>query len=94
MKIRLLTSCDVTLLEGRLTTQSGVDSPFVVIGSKSIQLPTQVEAIPEKGLVEILAPKRSDEPLDERMRSRYEGDRLDFLDVEKSQIRSPTMEPE
>jgi hypothetical protein len=29
----------------------------------------EVEAVPEEGLVEILAPKGSDEPLDERMRA-------------------------
>jgi hypothetical protein len=71
-----------------------VDTPLVVIGGESIQLPMEVEAVPEEGLVEILAPKGSDEPLDERMRARHEGDRLDFLDVENSQISSPTMKPE
>ena len=54
----------------------------------------QVEAVPEEGLVEILAPKGSDQPLDERMRARHEGDGLEFLDVEDSQIRSPAMKPE
>ena len=94
MKIRRLTYCGVTLLQGCLTTQSGVDTPLVVIGSESIQLPAQVEAVPEEGLVEILAPKGSDEPRDERVRARHEGDRLDFLDVENSQIRSPAMKAE
>ena len=54
----------------------------------------KIEAVPEENLVEILAPKGSDEPLDERMRLRHERDRLDFLDVENSQIRSPTMKAE
>jgi hypothetical protein len=71
-----------------------VDTPLVVIGGESIQLPMQVEAVPEEGLVEILAPKGSDEPLDERMGARHERDRLEFLDVQNSQIRSPTMKPE
>jgi len=48
----------VTLLEGRPTTQSGVDPPLVVIGGKSIQLPTQVEAVVEEGMIEILAPQK------------------------------------
>ena len=54
----------------------------------------EVAAIPEEDLVEILAPKGTDQPLDERMRARHEGDALDFLDVENSQIRSPPMKPE
>src|SRR5437016_4189740 len=51
----------------------------------------QVEAVPEEGLVQILASNGSDEPFDERVRPRHKGDRLDFLDVEDPQIRSPTM---
>jgi hypothetical protein len=54
----------------------------------------KIEAVPEEGLVEILAPKRADQPLDERMRARQEGDGLEFIDVENSQIRSPAMKPE
>jgi hypothetical protein len=73
---------------------SCVDRPLVVVGGESIQLAMKVEAIPEEGLVEILAPKGSDEPLDERMRARHKGDRFEFLDVENSQIRSPAMKPE
>jgi hypothetical protein len=54
----------------------------------------KVEAVPEEGLVEILAPKRAVQPLDERMRARHERAGLEFLDVENSQIRSPAMKPE
>jgi hypothetical protein len=54
----------------------------------------EVESIPEEGLVEILAPKGSDQPLDERMRARHEGDGLEFLDFKDSQIRPPAMKPE
>jgi hypothetical protein len=71
-----------------------VNAPLVVIGSELIQLAMQVEAVPEERVVEILAPKRSDQPLDERMRARHEGDGLEFLDVENSQIRPPAMKPE
>jgi hypothetical protein len=45
-------------------------------------------------VVEILAPKGSDQPLDERMRARHIGDGFQFLDVEDSQIRPPSMKPE
>jgi hypothetical protein len=71
MKIRRLACSRVTLLEGRPTTQSGVDPPLVVVSGESIQLAMKVEAVPEEELVEILAPKGSDEPLDERMRARH-----------------------
>src|SRR3569833_2020458 len=66
-------------------------TPLVVVGSVSIQLSLQVETVPEEGLVEIFSPESSDESLDERMRARHERNRLDFLDVENAQIRSPTM---
>jgi len=67
-----------------------VNAPLVVIGGEMIQLAMQVEAVP----VEVLAPKGSDQPLDKRMRPRYEGSALEFLDVENSQIRPPAMKPE
>jgi hypothetical protein len=54
----------------------------------------QVEAVPEEGLVEMLAPMGPDKPLDERVRARHEGDGLEFLDFETSQIRLPAMKPE
>src|SRR3569833_1129495 len=66
-------------------------TPLVVVGSESIQLSLQVETVPEEGLVEIFSPESSDESLDERMRARHERNRLDFLDVENAQLRSPTI---
>jgi hypothetical protein len=94
MKICRLTYSRDTLLEGCPTIQSSVDPPLVVVGGESIQLAMKIEAVPEENLVEILAPKGSDEPLDERMRARREGDGLEFLNVENSQIRPPAMKPE
>ena len=94
LKIRRLECSCAAPLEWRSTTESGVNAPLVVIGGESIQLAMQVEAVPEEGLVEILAPKGSDQPLDERMRARHEGDGLEFLDFEDAQIRPPAMKPE
>ena len=74
LKIRRLEYSCAAPLEWR--TESGVNAPLVVIGGESIQLAMQVEAVPEEGLVEILAPKGSDQPLDERMRARHKGDGL------------------
>ena len=71
-----------------------MNSALVVIGGESIQLAMQVAAVPEEGLVEILAPKGSDQSLDERVRTRRERDGLEFLDVENPQICSPAVESE
>ena len=94
IKIRQLTCVFPASLQGRSTAESGVNAPLVVIGSELIQLAMQIEAVPEEGVVEILAPKRSDQPLDEWMRARREGDGFEFLDVENSQIRAPAMKLE
>ena len=94
MEIRRFAHGYTATLEGCVAAQPSMDASLVVIASESIQLPIQVETVPEECLVEILAPKGSDEPLDERVRSRHERDRLEFLDVENSQIRSPTMKAE
>jgi hypothetical protein len=40
-----------------------VNASLVVIGGESIQLATEVEAVPEDGLIEILPPKGSDKVL-------------------------------
>lgn len=75
-------------LERCLSTQPGMHAPSVIIGGEAIQLALQVETVPEEGLVEIFAPKSSDEPLDERMRTRRKRHRLQFLDVQNAKIRS------
>ena len=94
MKIRRLACSHAASLEGRPTTQTCVVTPLVVVDGESIQLPMEVEAVPEEGLVEIFAPKGSDQPLDERMRARHEREGLEFVDVENSHIRPPAMKPE
>src|SRR5512143_3043646 len=93
MEIRCSACSRAISLNRRPTTESGVNAPAAVIDGESIQLAMQVEAVPEEGAVEVLAPKGSDQPLDERMRPRHEGDRLQFLDVEDSQIPRPAMKP-
>jgi hypothetical protein len=78
MKIRRCGCSCTASLEGRSAIQSSVNASLVVIGGESVQLSMQVETVSEEGLVEILAPKGSDEPLDGRMRARHERDRLQF----------------
>jgi hypothetical protein len=74
MKIRRLACSGAASLERRPTSQSSVDAPLVVVGGESTQLAMEIEAVPEEGLVEILAPKGADKAFDERVRARYEGD--------------------
>jgi hypothetical protein len=66
MKTRRLLRCGAASLEGRPASQSGVDASLVVVDGEAIQLAMEVEAIPEVGLIQIFAPKGSDQPLDER----------------------------
>jgi hypothetical protein len=80
--------------DGRSAAESSVDTAPVVIGGEAIQLATQVETVPEEGVIEILASKGSDKTLYKRVRAGHEGDGLEFLDVEHSQIRAPAMKPE
>ncbi len=56
-----------------------------VVIPECLQLACQIERIPEQYLVEILAPDRADQPLDERMRYRDIGNGFDFLDFEYPQ---------
>ena len=57
-----------------------MDTSLVVIGGEAIQLAMQVETVPEKGLIEILAAKGCDQALDKRVRAGHEGDGLQLLD--------------
>lgn len=66
MEIRRLTCSRAALLDGCSATESSVNASLVVRGGESIQLATEVEAVPEEGLIEILAPKGSDKPLYKR----------------------------
>jgi hypothetical protein len=55
LKIRGLARSRAVSLEGRPATEPRVNAPLIVIGGESIQLAMQVEAVPEEGLVGILA---------------------------------------
>ena len=64
-----------------------MDPVAVVIILKRIEFPFQIGGIPEQDLIEILAPDRSDQPFDERMRNRHVGYRLDLLSMANSKSR-------
>ena len=64
----------------------------VVIVPEFVQLARQVDGVPEEYAIEILAPDRSDQPFDERMRDRSVRNRLDLLDLEDAQVGEPAVE--
>lgn len=64
----------------------------MVIIREFAQFPHQVCGVPEKHLIKVLAPDRSDEPFDERMRDRSIRHRLDLLDLEHAQVGEPAVE--
>ena len=64
---------------------------LVVIISEFIQLARQVHGVPEGHAIEILPANGADQAFDERMRDRYVGNRLDFLDFEYTQVREPAV---
>lgn len=51
----------------------------------------KIRRTPERHLVEILAPERTDEPFDERVGERDIRDGLDFIDLEHPQVRPPAV---
>jgi len=61
----------------------------IVISFEIAHLPRQVDRIPEQHTIKILAPNRADQPLDERMRYRDIGNRLDLIDLEHAQVGQP-----
>ena len=81
-------------LRGRSTTEPRVNAPLIVVDGKSFQFALQVQTIPEEDLIKVLTPHSSDEPLDERVRARHEGDGLEFLDLKDPLVRPPAMESE
>jgi len=59
-----------------------------------LQLPLKIDRVPEEHLVQIFAPDRPDQSLDERVRRRGVRHRFDLLDLEDPQVREPSMKAE
>jgi len=59
-----------------------MNAALMVVDGKPVQLALQVQTIPEEDLIEVFTPYGPDEPLDERVRARHEGDGLEFLDLQ------------
>mgnify|MGYP006921043226 CR=1 FL=1 len=64
----------------------------VVVIPECLQLSRQIDRVPEEDAVQVLAPDRADQTLNERMRNRCVGDRLDLLDLEDAQVGAPAVE--
>ena len=79
-------------LRGRSTTEPRVNASLIVVERKSFQFALQVQTIPEEDLIEVLTSHGADEPLDEWVRARHEGDGLEFLDLKDPQVRSRQVE--
>ena len=59
--------------------------------TERLQLPLQIERIPEEHAIEIFAANCTDQPFDERMRNRRIGHRLDLVDFDDTQVGEPAM---
>jgi len=66
----------------------------VVIIRECVQLPRQVDRVPEEDVIEVFAADGADQPVNERMRNRRVRNRLDLLDREDAQVGQPTVEAE
>jgi hypothetical protein len=66
----------------------------IVVMLELVQLAHQIRSIPEEHAVQVLAPDRADQALDERMRNRRLPDCLDLLDLEDPQVGEPAVETE
>jgi len=64
IETRRLTCSPAASLDGRSATESSVNTSLVVIGGESIQLAMEVDAVPEEGPLEMLAPQGPDQALD------------------------------
>jgi hypothetical protein len=66
----------------------------VVVIRECVQLPRQVDRVPEEHVIEIFAADGANQPFNEWLRNRRVWNRLDLLDREDAQVGQPTMETE
>jgi hypothetical protein len=70
----------------RETRDGAMHAMAVVVIPERLQLSLQIDRVPEEDAVQVLAPDRADQTLNERMRNRCVGNRLDILDLEDAQV--------
>jgi hypothetical protein len=71
-----------------------VTTILVVIRLVSFQLALQITLAPKECPIEKLSPYRSDQSLNESVRTRRAGNGLDLVNFKYSQVRSPAMKTE
>jgi len=79
-------------LRWRETRERAMHAMAVVVIPEGFQLSRQIDCVPEEDAVEVLAPDRADQTVNERMRQRCAGDRLDLLDLADPQVGAPAVE--
>ena len=79
-------------LRRRETRDGAMHAMAVVVIPERLQLSRQIRGVPEQDAIQVLAPDRADQTLNERMRHRCVGDRLDLLDLADAQVGAPAVE--
>ena len=64
----------------------------VVVSLEFAQLPRQIDCIPEKHAIKMLAPYGADQSFNERMRNGDVRNRLDLSNFDHAQVGKPTVE--
>jgi hypothetical protein len=72
--------------------ERAVNAMLIVVIAECLQLPRQVDYIPEEHAIEIFTANSADQPFDGRMRNWEVRDRLELLDLEYPQVGEPTVE--
>ena len=75
----------------RVALQRRVAACRVVVGLEVGELPLKITGIPEQHMVQKLSPHRPNQALHEGVRQGHIGHRLDFVDLQNSKIRRPTV---
>ena len=68
-----------------------MNTTAVVIVAEFLQLPLQIERIPEEQAIEMLAANGADQSFHKWMRGRHIRNRLDLVDFEDAQVGEPAM---
>ena len=68
-----------------------MSSTVVVVAFEIIEFSSQVARIPKRGLIQVFAPYGADNPFDERAGYGGIGNRLDFSNIQYSQVGLPAV---
>ena len=76
---------------GGFPRERAVDARFIIVGGESIELALKIQTSPEQDPVQVLSANGADQPFDERVGAGHEGYRLELVNFEYPQDRSPAM---